>query len=101
LLIHPTLENLRQLGLAGMARAFEELTATRAARNSIMLNGLVCCSTARSPIDRTDGSGRGCDTHACATAPPSKMSITAQHAASIVRCSRNWRWAVGSRSSRI
>jgi DNA replication protein DnaC len=27
LLIHPTLENLRQLGLAGMARAFEELTA--------------------------------------------------------------------------
>ena len=27
MLIHPTLEHLRQLGLAGMARAFEELTA--------------------------------------------------------------------------
>jgi len=27
LLIHPTLEHLRQLGLAGMARAFEELTS--------------------------------------------------------------------------
>ena len=28
MLIHPTLEHLRQLGLAGMARAFEELTAS-------------------------------------------------------------------------
>jgi len=28
LLTHPTLDQLRQLGLAGMARAFEELTAT-------------------------------------------------------------------------
>jgi hypothetical protein len=28
LLIHPTLEQLHQLGLAGMARAFEELAAT-------------------------------------------------------------------------
>ena len=29
MLIHPTLEHLRQLGLAGMARAFEELTANK------------------------------------------------------------------------
>ena len=28
MLTHPTLDQLRQLGLAGMARAFEELTAT-------------------------------------------------------------------------
>jgi len=28
LLTHPTLDQLRQLGLAGMARAFEELAAS-------------------------------------------------------------------------
>lgn len=101
MLIHPTLDQLRQLGFAGMARAFEELAANPAAPNSITPNGLDCCSTANSPTGRTDRSKRACATLDCHTRPPSRMSTIAPHAAWIARRSRNWPSAAGSRSGRI
>jgi hypothetical protein len=101
-LTHPTLEQLRQLGLAGMARAFEELADNaRGAEldHAEWLGPLLD----RELADRQDRRLRArlrYATHACATAPPSRMSITAPRVTSIARRFRSWHKAAGSRNSR-
>lgn len=55
MLNHPTLDQIHQLGLAGMARAFTELHANPETPASVTPNGSAFCSTARSPSDVTSG----------------------------------------------
>jgi hypothetical protein len=81
LLTHPTLEQLRQLGFAGMARAFEELADnTRGAEldHAEWLGLLLDRELADCQDRRLRARLR---TRACATTPPSKMSITARRVA--------------------
>lgn len=53
MLQHPTLDQLRQLKLHGMARAFAELRDNPRPANSTTPNGWPCCSTAKRPSATT------------------------------------------------
>ena len=78
MLTHPTLDQLRQLGLIGMAARFEELPTIR---DGADLDSRRMARPAARPRD-----GRSQDKRlgpiairrACATTPPSRMSITAR-----------------------
>ena len=49
MLIHPTLDQMHQLGLAGMARALPSWRPTRRAPSCPTPNGSACCSIAKPP----------------------------------------------------
>ncbi len=89
------LDWLRQLGLAGMARAFEELAVnTRGAElDDAEWLGLL--------LDRELAHGRlRARLRYARLRHNAAVSITAQRVVSIVRCSRSWHMAAGSRNSR-
>ena len=92
MLTHPTLDLLRQLGLNGMAKAFSEIEASgeAAAMSHPEWLGLLLDREATSRRDRRLRYAR------LRHRPPSRMSITAQHAASIARCSPSLLRAAGS-----
>jgi hypothetical protein len=89
LLTHPTLDLLYQLGLAGMAKAFSEIEASGEAATLTHPEWLALL------LDQEASYRRDRRLHArlryagCAIKPPSKMSTTAQHAASTARCSKS------------
>jgi hypothetical protein len=76
MLIHPTVERLRALGLTAMADAFIEL------QNAAARIGWGCSSTARRPAARTSGSPAVCARPGCASLPSSRTSTSAPTAAS-------------------
>ena len=82
MLTHPTLDQMHQLGLAGMARAFAGCRPIRKAPISRMPNGSACCSTVKPPIATRGDCGRGCVMLGGATRPPSRTSITVPHGVS-------------------
>ncbi len=55
MLNHPTLDQIHQLGLAGMAARSPSCTPIPKPPASVTPNGSVFCSTARSPSDVTSG----------------------------------------------
>ena len=100
MLTHPTLDQLQQLGLAGMARAFLELEAnpSQAELSHAEWLGLLLD---RETTERHDRRLRhGCATPGCVTRPSSRMSTTAPHAASIAPCSKASPLGAGSRKRR-
>ena len=89
MLTHPTIDQLHQLGLAGMARAFAELEAnpTSAALSHAEWLALLLD---REATERYERRLRG-TAALCPTAPsgrPSRTSITAPPAVSTAPCSR-------------
>jgi len=88
-LTHPTLDQMHQLGLAGMARAFTELEANpeNADLSHAEWLGLLLD---REATERYDGAcGHDCATPGCVTRRRSKTSIIVPPAASTERCSRH------------
>jgi IstB-like ATP binding protein len=92
-LIHPTLDQMHQLGRAGMARAFTELEANPQSADlsiSRMPNGLDCCSIVK-PQSATSGDyGHGCAMPACATRLRSKTLIIALPVALTAGVGKSW-----------
>ena len=86
---HPTIDQLHQLGLAGMARAFTELQANpqSAELSHAEWLGLLLDREATDRYER--GCGRDCALPGCATKQWSKMSITAPLVVWTVRYSRH------------
>jgi len=98
MLIHPTVERLRALGLAAMADAFMELQNAPMPANSVARTGSGCSSIARRPAARTSASPAACAKRGCASPPSSRTSITAPIAASTAPCSGSSPAANGSAS---
>ena len=90
----------RQLGLAGMARAFAELQDNQRRRPRPRR---VARPAARPRDHRTrqpPAQGQAALRQAAPAAPPSRTSTGARRAASTARCSRSWPPAAGSRRRR-
>ena len=88
MLTHPSVEQLHQPGLAGMARAFAELEVnpTSAALSRAEWLGLLLD---REPPSATSGAcGRDCAMPGCATKPRSRTSTTVPRVASTAPYSR-------------
>ena len=89
MLNHPTLDRLNAMGLAGIARAFDELTANPEAQ------GLTHPEWLALLLDRNGASGtiasspRACASPNCAIRRRPKRSITAAAANSTGACSLN------------
>lgn len=89
MLTHPTLDQLQQLGLAGMAGAFAELEANPTSAACRMPNGSLCCSTVKRASATNEGCAAGCALPGCATRRPSRTSIIVPPAVSTEPCSRH------------
>jgi hypothetical protein len=76
-LTHPTIDQMHQLGLAGMARAFVELEANPQSTELSHAEWLGLLLIAKPPSATIGGCGHGCDTPGCATRQRSKTSIIA------------------------
>ena len=89
MLTHPTVEQLHQLGLAGMARAFAEFEAnpTSAALSHAEWLALLLDREATERYERRLRAG--CALPGCAIRPPSRTSTTVPPAVSIALCSRH------------
>jgi len=87
-LTHPTIDQMHQLGLAGMARAFAELEANPQSADVSHADGSPCCSTVKPRIVTSGDCGRGCVMPGCVIRLRSRTSITELLAASTARCSR-------------
>ena len=77
MLIHPTVERLRALGLTAMADAFIELQNTPDAAELPQTTGSACSSIARRPAARTSVSPAACARPSCARPPSSRTSTSA------------------------
>ncbi len=90
MLTHPTIEQMHQLGLAGMARAFAELEANpqSAELSHAEWLGLLLDREATERYDRRLRARLRCATPGCITRLRSKTSITVPPAGSTGRCSR-------------
>ena len=88
MLTHPTLDQMHQLGLAGMARAFAELEANPQSADLAHAEWLGCCSIEKPPIVTSGDCGRGCVMPGCGTRLRSRTSTTEPLAASTAHCSR-------------
>jgi len=87
-LTHPTLDQMHQLGLAGMARAFTELEANPQSADLAHAEWLALLLD-REATERYDRRLRARLRYAgCVTRRRSKTSITVPPAGSTVRCSR-------------
>jgi hypothetical protein len=98
MLIHPTVERLRALGLAAMADAFMELHNAPDAGELSREDWLGLLVDARRPAARTSASPAACAKRGCASPPSSRTSISAPIAASTAPCSRSSPPANGSAS---
>jgi hypothetical protein len=102
LLTHPTLDQLRALGLFGMAKAFGEIEASGDAATLNHAEWLRFCSTAKHP----GGTRRGC-LRVCAMPNSAsrlrwkKMLITVFRALSIALSCKNSRQVNGSAITKI
>lgn len=100
MLTHPTLDQLRQLGFLGMARAFEDLAAhPRGAEldHAEWLGLLLDREFAERQDRRLKARLRYARLRHQAAV---RTSTTARNAVWIARCSRSWPSAVGSRNGR-
>ena len=88
MLIHPTLDQLHQLGLAGMARAFTELEANPQSAELSHAEWLALLLDREATERISDDGGRDCAMPACVTRLPWRTSITAPLVGLTVRCSR-------------
>ena len=96
MLTHPTLDQMHQLGLAGMARAFTELEANPQSADLAHAEWLALLLD-REATERYDRRLRARLRYARLR---SRTSIIAPPAASTVRCSRHWSLAAGSTKRR-
>jgi DNA replication protein DnaC len=100
LLTHPTLDQLRQLGLAGMARAFEELAANPrgAELDHAEWLGLLLD---RELAERQDRRLKARLRHARLRHQAAVEDVDYRTPRGLdARCSRGWPWAAGSRPGR-
>lgn len=97
MLINPTVDMLRELGLYGMATAFQELDAQSEAA-SITANGLPCCSNARRPCAARSVSRPAPGLQSFAMTHRSRMPTFVPHAVSTAICSWRLPAATGSES---
>ena len=88
MLTHPTLDQMHQLGLAGMARAFTELEANPQSADLAHAEWLALLLDREATERYVGGCGHGCAAPGCVTRRRSKTSITVPPAGSTVRCSR-------------
>ena len=87
MLTHPTLDLLHQLGLAGMAKAFTAIEASGEAAALSHPEWLALLLDQEPATGVSAGCTSACATPDCAIKPPSRTSIIAPLAVSIVRCS--------------
>ena len=100
MLIHPTVERLRALGLSAMAEAFIELQNTPDAAELRREDWLGLLSTVRRPAARTSAWPAGCTRPSCAR-PRSSRTLTTAPVASTAPYSRSSPPASGCASSII
>ena len=101
MLTHPTLDQLNQLGLPGMAQAFAELEACGDAATLSHADWLGLLLDARPRIAATSAWPPACAMPGCASTPSSRTSIIAHRAVSIAPCSKSSPAANGSTHTTI
>src|SRR5262249_21289548 len=101
LLTYPTLDQLGQLGLPGMAQAFAELEAADDAAALTHADWLALLLDRELTIVAISGWPPGCAMPDCASRPPLRTSIIEPRAASTAHCSKSSPMATGSTHTTI
>lgn len=94
--MHPTIEKLHTLRLAGMAEAFQQQQRSVRMPNWHLTTGLACWSRRNGPSANSVGSRSGCGTRTCATPRHSRTWASRRRAASRATSPYIWAPARGS-----
>jgi hypothetical protein len=89
MLTHPTVEQLHQLGLAGMARAFAEFETNPTSAALSHAEWLALLLDREATNATSVACAAGCALPGCAIRPPSRTSTTVPPAVSTALCSRH------------